>query len=81
MYIYDFPEILIFVISAASANSSADNPYTLIPAYESEKTFSAANANKFSKNLWLSSKIQSGRIEKTTGFIAQKYRQECAGWF
>jgi hypothetical protein len=73
LFIYGFPEILDFVISAASANSSADSPYTSKPYYESEKTFSAAYTHKFSKNLWLSSEIQSGRIEKTAGFIAQKY--------
>jgi len=69
LFIYGFTEILKLVISAASA----DSPYTSKPYYESEKIFSAAYTHKFSKNLWLSSEIQSGRIEKTAGFIAQKY--------
>jgi len=40
--------------------------------YEFETNFSKAEPHKFGKNLWLSSKIQSGRIEKNTGFFASK---------
>jgi hypothetical protein len=71
LFIYGFPEILNFVISASSSNSSEESPYTSKLYYESEKFFSTAYTHKFSKNLWLSSEIQSGRIEKTAGFIAK----------
>jgi hypothetical protein len=40
--------------------------------YEIETNFSKAEPYKFGKNLWLSSKIQSGRIEKNAGFFTSK---------
>jgi len=40
--------------------------------YEIETNFSKAQSHKFSKNLWLSIKIQSGRIEKNAGFFTSK---------
>mgnify|MGYP000960651093 CR=1 FL=1 len=40
--------------------------------YEFETNFSKAEPHKFGKNLWLSSKIQSGRIEKNAGFFTSK---------
>jgi len=40
--------------------------------YEIETLFSKAQSHKFGKNLWLSIKIQSGRIEKNTGFFTSK---------
>lgn len=40
--------------------------------YEIETNFSKAQSHKFGKNLWLSIKIQSGRIEKNAGFFTSK---------
>tara|TARA_B100001750_G_scaffold4066_1_gene3228 strand:- start:343 stop:489 length:147 start_codon:yes stop_codon:yes gene_type:complete len=40
--------------------------------YEIEKNIPKAEPHKFGKNLWLSSKIQSGRIEKNAGFFTSK---------
>ncbi len=40
--------------------------------YESKKIYSKAQPHKFSKNLWLSGEIQSGRIEQASGFSATK---------
>jgi hypothetical protein len=40
--------------------------------YEIETNFSKAQSHKFGKNMWLSIKIQSGRIEKNAGFFTSK---------
>ena len=83
MFFYGFPEILKFLFFFSLIPLSAKK--SLIAAlplhgahkqqnrfYESKKIYSKAQPHKFSKNLWLSGEIQSGRIEQASGFSATK---------
>ena len=83
MFFYSFPEILKFLFffqfDPIECKKSLIAMLPLHGAhkkqnrfYESKKIYSKAQPHKFSKNLWLSGEIQSGRIEQASGFSATK---------
>ena len=83
MFFYSFPEILKFMFFFSFIPLSAKKSLiSTLPQHgahkqqnrfnESKKIYSKAQPNKFSKYLWVSGEIQSGRIEQASGFSATK---------